>query len=109
MKSLPPTSVRNLDLRLSAQAREDYRDILLYAYNTYGLEQANTYARGLLDAMRNLAAYPHIGPGRDTGSQNTRSRVYQSHRITYRLSNTEILVVRILHVRRDPSLLDQSQ
>ncbi|MBI4753873.1 MAG: type II toxin-antitoxin system RelE/ParE family toxin [Betaproteobacteria bacterium] len=58
-------------IRLSAAAERDYREILRWTAETFGRRQANTYARTLSNALRDLALGPSIRgarPREDVGA-----------------------------------------
>jgi toxin ParE1/3/4 len=88
-------------LRLSPEAEEDLTDILAYTIRTWGHEQAIAYRATLYRALGELVDFPSLGRARDEFGAGTRSHVAGQHVIIYRVTDDEIAVSRIIHVRRD--------
>src|SRR5215207_792951 len=93
-----PSSLR---LRISAEARDDLRDLLQYTLETWGPDQRDRYRSQLLVALQQLTEYPLRGPARDDLRPNYRSLVVDQHILYYRVEPTAIRIVRIVHERRD--------
>lgn len=91
----------NRKLRLSSDAEEDLTDILAYTVRTWGQERAIAYKATLYRAFGELAAFPSLGRARNEFGAGTRSHVAGQHVIIYRATDDEIVVSRIVHVRRD--------
>ncbi|SOE91916.1 toxin ParE1/3/4 [Burkholderia sp. D7] len=86
-------------LELAAEAEHDFEDILFYTLLTWGQRQMQDYSELLDHALATIQANPNIG--------RTHSHVaYQcfeagQHLIFYRVKETTVFVVRILHSRMD--------
>jgi toxin ParE1/3/4 len=94
-------------LEFAALAQRDIDDILAYTIETWGAAQLEKYKRILDIAFRKLEQNPDIGK---TGLlPDFRSLQAGSHVIFYRIDDTSIHVVRILHGRMDFSrhLIDE--
>ena len=96
-------SARNLPVRLTAEARRDYNDALLFTRRTWGASQKAAYRTALTRVLRELAAYPLLGRSRDELFPGCRNLNVEQHVIYYRTREREIVVIRILHVRREPA------
>jgi plasmid stabilization system protein ParE len=59
------------------------------------------YRRTLYRGFAHLARYPLVGKERPEYGENTRSYPIGSHFAIYEASETELLVARIIHERRD--------
>ena len=93
--------------RIAPAARDDLRDIRIYSKSAFGAVTARAYMLGLRDVLALTAAQPLIGIAEHDLGAEMRSFAYRSHRIYFRLDQTGILVVRILHHARDiPRALD---
>ena len=97
------TSVRKI--RLSQDAEDDLTDILAYSVANWGEARATAYKATLFKVFRELADFPALGRPRDEFGPGTRSLVTGQHVIIYRATDDEIIVARIVHVRRDLSRL----
>jgi plasmid stabilization system protein ParE len=66
-------------LRINPEAREDIRDLLQYALQTWGRAQRDKYQALLLHAMQRLKEYPAIGEERDDLGKPYRRLVVEQH------------------------------
>lgn len=87
--------------RTSPDADEDFAWIYAQGWEEYGVQEAEAYALGLLDAFVLLAANPYIGRERMEVSPPVRLHPYKAHHILYVIENGDVLVLRILHGRQD--------
>ena len=94
-------SAHSRRLVISARARADLSDILLYTERRWGRQQMRAYNRALTDAFAELQRFPHLGRPRPDFGQSYRSFTVRQHAIIYEITETEITVMRLLHVRRD--------
>jgi toxin ParE1/3/4 len=92
-----------MSFRLTREAEADIVDIYRYSVEHFGEAQADTYHDGLSDCFRLLADTPLIG--RDYGVLRPGLRRYEhaSHSVYYLLTDTGILILRVLHRRMDPA------
>ncbi|MBM3952739.1 MAG: type II toxin-antitoxin system RelE/ParE family toxin [Rhodospirillales bacterium] len=86
--------------RLSPRAEIDLEEIWLYTFKNWSLEQADRYHNGIVDMFDDLAA------GRKTGRPvDVRDGYFKhpvgAHIVFYRLSESGLVVVRVLHQRMD--------
>jgi toxin ParE1/3/4 len=86
--------------RQSAQAGRDYREILAFTLNQWGVEQFNTYASMLDDASDHLVELPLLGVRRDDIQLGLYRYKVGQHYIYYRIGSEHIEIARILHIRR---------
>lgn len=87
---------------LSPAARADLDDIFDYTAQQWGLDQAETYVRGLQHAIERAAADPRIGHSCDEIRPGYRKLAAGSHTLYYRLTaDGAVDIVRILHQRMD--------
>ena len=67
------------------------------------MERAQAYAAEIDAAIARLAEFPETGSPRRHRGHNYRRVRKGSHAILYRLTRSEIVIVRILHVRMQAS------
>jgi len=94
-----PMSPGRFSLTLTHLAKEDFQDILIYAEQTWGAKQANSYAEMLDTALQSLQSVPEKGSNLE-GTAYLFVRAGK-HRIFYGVYGSEVRVVRILHGRMD--------
>ncbi|MBD1847942.1 type II toxin-antitoxin system RelE/ParE family toxin [Cyanobacteria bacterium FACHB-63] len=87
--------------RLSEQAELDYREILAFTLERWGINQFHKYAELLEATFDRLVEMPTLGRQRDDIRLGFyRYRVGQ-HYIFYRITEETLQIARILHVRRN--------
>ena len=86
--------------RLSKRAESDLEDIWLYTFESWSLEQAESYHSLLNQAFDGFAANTKVGRIADIRDGYFKHSV-GSHLIFYTITNTNLDVVRILHQRMD--------
>ena len=86
---------------LSPEAKKDLLDIHAYTQNEWGLQQAQKYIYALEKRCDELAQSPHIGRERPEIKPGYRSIAEGKHVIFYRVSDSDIEILRILHGRMD--------
>lgn len=95
-------------VRLTSEAQDDFRDILQYTRETWGVKQRDTYEARLKRGLRNLATFPEMGRARTDLGPGLRSFPIEHHLVIYRVDDDAVRVVRIVHGRRSPEdLLDE--
>ena len=94
-------SAHRLPALLTKRAREDYRQILLYSFLTWGERQQIAYNAALLRALEIIGNNPNIG--RAIGEVRPGYRAYpvEQHIILYRIRSGRVSVSRIIHSRMD--------
>ncbi|CAA9530090.1 MAG: hypothetical protein AVDCRST_MAG73-822 [uncultured Thermomicrobiales bacterium] len=93
--------VRNRRLILLPEAGRDVQAALHFTRERWGARQRSKYRSLLYDAMRGLIAYPELGPARDDLFPGCRSLPTGQHTVYYRITDAEIVVVRVLHRHQD--------
>jgi plasmid stabilization system protein ParE len=87
---------------ISAEAERDQRDIIVWTADRYGLARATAYADGLARKVLFLGEFPFAAAVRDlSGRDPIRVTTYKAHLILYRISNSSVLVLRIVDARRN--------
>lgn len=88
--------------RLRPLAEADLESIWVYSLERWSLEQADSYFRTLMDAIKGLASGTKVGRPVDV-RQGTLRYAVGSHVIYYSQDEGGIVVVRVLHRRMDVS------
>lgn len=88
---------------VSPRAQDDIVEIAAYTLEMWGEGQMSRYVDGLHARFVELARFPNIGRRRDEIGQGYRSIVQGSHIVFYRTTVRDLVIVRILHVRMNPS------
>jgi toxin ParE1/3/4 len=92
-------SSRSLDF--SPEAEDDVRGILAYSLTEWGEAQRDVYAAALDAAFQRLIDFPEIGRSRPEFFPGCRTLPVERHIIYYRLDETTIRIVRVLHMKMD--------
>ncbi|WP_026775879.1 type II toxin-antitoxin system RelE/ParE family toxin [Polaribacter sp. Hel_I_88] len=90
-----------LSYKLSKKADFDLEEIFEHTEITYGYEQAIFYLTHLENLFENLVLQPEIGRQRNQIKKGLFSITEQEHTIFYRIFESNIRIVRVLHGRRD--------
>ena len=94
-------SARRLPAVLTKKAREDYRQILLHSFLTWGERQQLAYNAALLRALELIGNNPHIGRAIDDVRPGYRAYPVEQHVLLYRIRGGRASVSRIIHSRMD--------
>ena len=86
--------------RLAPLAEADLESIWLYTFRTWSLEQADLYHANLIAAFDDLCTGRRSGRPVDIRDGYIKFAV-GSHVVFYRLTDTNLDVMRILHVKMD--------
>lgn len=97
--------MRQLDIK--AAARSDLRDIYQYSAAEFGIDAAESYLKGLRASFDRLLDHPFAGRVFTGVNPTVRVLIHRRHQVFYRLEDNLILIVRVLHVRRDSRTLLQ--
>lgn len=89
------------DYRLTVRAADDLAEIAHYTIHKFGQAQARRYRDGLDACFRMLASNPMLGADAGDLAEGLRRFVYRSHLLFYSQAPDGILIVRVLHERRD--------
>jgi len=99
--------MNRLTLIFNEQSIRDLEEIWLYTFHTWSIEQADRYHSLMIKEIDFLATNPLSGKKQDHLRKGYRSTKVKSHIIFYKVSETELEVVRILHENMDiPNRLD---
>jgi toxin ParE1/3/4 len=94
-------SVPNRAVTLSPEARIDFTDILIDTELRWGTNQRDRYAAKLVEAIDVLGEYPAIGRRRAELHPDLRSHPAGEHTLFYRVKESSVEIVRILHQHAD--------
>ena len=91
---------------VSKAANADIRNIARYSQDTWGRDQRRRYLDGLNDKFEMLAEQPEMAAERRDFRPPVRIHHYEKHLIVYAISDSGILIVRVLHQSQDvPAIL----
>lgn len=90
-----------LSLRVTPQAESDLIETWLYTSETWGVEQADKYLDQLEAGMGHLTVHPSLGVDYSHILPGYRKIRIEHHDVFYRILESEILVVRVLHEDMD--------
>ncbi|MBM9593995.1 type II toxin-antitoxin system RelE/ParE family toxin [Roseitranquillus sediminis] len=90
-----------LRLELTPAARQDLEAIWDYSARTWFAAQAAHYLRGLQVLLRTLQAFPELARERTEFTPPVRLHAYRRHLVVYRIEADALIVLRILHARRN--------
>jgi len=82
--------------KLSQLADLDLDRLYVFGFFTFGEQQADSYAEGLLERLEDIARNPRQWSEVQEISAGLRRSVYNVHSIYYRIKSNELIVVRIL-------------
>ena len=88
-------------IELSLEADIDLQKIYDYTEDAFGPDQALGYLKGLDELFQTLRIQPHTGRQRTDIRAGLRSISYVSHIVFYRVIETKVRIVRVLHASRD--------
>jgi len=83
------------------QAEQDLIDIYLESIRQFGATQAERYIAELTLCVGRLASMPLMARERKAIRPPVRVHPHGSHVIVYRIDQADILIVRVMHGRRD--------
>ena len=89
------------ELVFSAHARRNLRSIFLYSLKHWGEAQADAYQMALARAFTALTDNPALGGVREDVRSDWRVLNVERHRIVYRFTDQEVIILQILHARMD--------
>jgi toxin ParE1/3/4 len=96
-------TARVAEIRISARAAMDIRDIARFTIRTFGVNQARRYRDDLQRCFESLADNPMLGRSAEALAAKLRRFELRSHVVFYRPDEGGILVVRVLHASTDIS------
>lgn len=92
-----------LKLNITSKAESDLISIWSYTYEMWGAVQADTYLDRLETGMNQLRRHPLLGSAYDHVAKGYRRLQLEHHGVYYRVSKTEVTVIRMLHEDVDAS------
>jgi toxin ParE1/3/4 len=96
-------SARRAAIRLTREADRDFADIGLYTSRVWGSAQYASYRAAITQVLRSVRDHPALGQIRDDLFPGCRSINVEHHIIYYHPQESEIVVLRILRGRQDPT------
>jgi toxin ParE1/3/4 len=97
-------------LVLAPRAAKDLRDIWAYFARVASVEVADKILHEIDQAAARLADRPHLGRPRDEVKPGLRGVLAQPYTVFYRIADTSVEIVRVLHERRDfPAILKRNE
>lgn len=87
--------------RTTRQADQDIIDIYLWGCREFGQSQAEHYHEGLAGTFDLIAANPRMARERSDFNPAVRLHPYDLHLIVYVVDDAGVLIVRVLHGRRE--------
>jgi toxin ParE1/3/4 len=90
------------ELDFTEEAEADFRSLLQYTHATWGVEQQDLYADRVMSAIHQLLSHPQLGSVRNDLAPGLRNLRAGQHVIFYRVYESSIRIVRILHAKMDP-------
>lgn len=91
----------NREVWWSLRSRQDLEEISRYLYQVAPRDSAERLVRGLLEAGENLSFRASLWPVRADVPMNIRSVLVRPYTLFYRVSDSEVEIVRILHGHRN--------
>ena len=90
-----------VDLRVSVEARRDFREIKDRGVREFGPERAREHLAGFGRLFRLLRDQPFAGQERPDIEAGVRSLSHRPHRILYEIESDIVVILRIIHQARD--------
>ncbi len=90
------------NLVIAPLAKNDLEHIYDYSIHNWGVRQASDYLDNLKKHLWKLTEQPKMGIEREDLLPNMRSFPVDSHVVFYRLAQSQVEIVRILHGRQYP-------
>ena len=99
-----PGTLVSRRLVVSARAEADLREIWRYGYEAWGEAQADRYLDELDTGLRSCQDGPELGRRRDELRTGYRSRLIRKHIAYDTVTESHVLIQRVLHGSMDPDL-----
>ncbi|MFU7528300.1 type II toxin-antitoxin system RelE/ParE family toxin [Qipengyuania sp. ASV99] len=90
-----------MPLVIRPEALRDLANVWSYTAKAWGTEQADIYIGEINDCMNKLLDFPEMGGRVDGLPSEYRKFPARSHRVIYRVSEADLIVVRVVHKRED--------
>lgn len=89
-------------LVIAPAAKADLKDIYQYGLRRWGRARSDSYLEALKNQLWSLTEQPLIGAERPELLPRMRSLPIASHVLFYRVTASQIEILRVLHCRQDP-------
>lgn len=89
---------------ISKRAEEDLREIWWWSFEQFGEAQADRYLDQLEVELRQCGSHPGSGRRRDCVHSGCRSKVIHKHVAFYTVTDSDVVIQRVLHGSMDPEL-----
>ena len=89
---------------LSPEAKKSLSQISNYTLNNHGETQRKKYLKSLREKMRLISKSPDLGLKRDEIKEGYYSIFVEKHFIYYRINETQIEIIDVLHQSMEPRL-----
>ncbi|MEN0037600.1 MAG: type II toxin-antitoxin system RelE/ParE family toxin [Cellvibrio sp.] len=90
-------------LIIAPAAKADLKDIYQYGLRQWGQAQSEAYLEILKGKFWSLTEQPLMGTERQELLASMRSLPIESHILFYRVTTTNVEIIRVLHGRQDPA------
>ena len=87
--------------RLTSRAESDLAEIADYTIGNFGIKQARHYRDALETCFQTIADNPMLGLEDDKLAPRLRRHQHKSHVVFYLPEKKGVLIVRVLHEKRD--------
>lgn len=88
-------------LLVTRGARANLNHAIAHSERAWGGEQAASYQRVIEDAFERLLDHPELGVAREDIAAGARVLIVKHHRVIYRFTDAQVMILRILHERMD--------
>ena len=90
-----------MNFQLSELAKIDIDDTRAYTIETWGRDQWLRYYRRLINGFERIAAAPAAGRDRSGFLPGMQSVAVERHVVFYRANGPDVVILRVVHQRRD--------
>ena len=94
---------------LTRQTEADIRQIKAWGLENWGNQRARDFLAGLRSAIEGLCSRPQKGRPRSSLQPGLRSILYRGYLIFYVIRAEDIVVIGVIHERRNHAALDFSE
>jgi len=95
--------VPTYQLIIAPAAQDDLKEIYQYGLRHWGQAQSDNYLETLKGKLWSLTEQPLIGTERSELLAGIRSLPTESHILFYRVTASNVEIIRVLHGRQDPA------
>ena len=88
-------------LSVTPKAESDLTGVWLYTCEEWGIEQADIYLDQLGAGIKQLMSHPLLGANYAHVARGYRRLQIEHHAVFYQVSESEVLIVRVLHEDMD--------